>query len=362
MRRPSRRGGSAPAWLTLAVLLVGCSQPSRMRAPDDGGSSRDGAGDARADSGTDAAPPPPGTVRTVGPCDPGSIPGTTCTRLSIACPGLSDLAVDVRVTTPPAGAAKAVIVLGTGGGGQGFFEGSPPGAGLVTELAGGGFVVAQRKWDAPGWFQGGAGVRASSCRYATLLRWVDQTLHPPSVPLCALGSSGGAIEIAYGLARWDAADRLGGAILLGGPSMSRLDVVCPSVAPASWLDGDCRSLATRYGLTCPDSLYCTLQGAAGVVDTAWAPQHPCTDPQDPDVPALAGDGVLAPDSHLSYPQTKVRLLLGGDECSAAVLLYYDAITSDHVLQVVPGTPHNVTATDAGLAATRDAIRSACAQY
>jgi len=352
----------------IALVLAGCGEDNGPAPAADGSPALDAASpDAAAgDAGTDAATaaPPLGTITEIGSCDPGALAGTTCTRLAVACPGTSDLGVSVRVTAP-GGAVGATVVLGTGGAGTAHFEDSSAGAlALTTELVSAGFAVVRRAWDEPGWFAGTGGVRVSSCRYATLLRWVDERYRRTPAPLCAVGLSGGAIEIGYALARWDAADRLGGAILLGGPSMTQLDVVCPSVAPAEWLDRRCAELAATQGLSCGGMLYCTLQGAADVVDSAWSPAHPCTVSADAraDLAALASDGVLAPGARLAYPATRVRFVLGALECSATVLLYYDAITTDRALELPPGTPHDVLSTDAGLTATRAAIRAACAPF
>ena len=358
--------------LLLPLGSGACSNDSNNADGGAGGTSGSGASSSLGGHGgsglADAGPgdgggiPAPGTITEQGTCDPGG-QGATCTHLVVSCPGTEDLAVSVRARVP-AGSPRAVMFLSTGGGGQAYFADSGVAeAALGDELFAAGFVVIDHAWAAD-WFVGTAGMHALSCRYATLLRWVDETYHSAPAPLCALGLSGGSYEIGYALARWDGADRLAAAFLLGGPAVTDLDTLCPSVASSSWLDTGCAIFAEQHNLSCTTNLYCTLQnpGSATVVDGAWSPHRPCTDPADPTIGVLADDGVLAPDSRLNYPSTTVAFLLGADECAMPVYYYYDAIQSHTTLAQPLGTGHGVQETAAGMDATRAAIRASCAQY
>lgn len=350
-----------PLLLSLAAPLSAACSTTPQATPIDASVADGPAPDAVTAEG---GPLAPGSFVEIGPCDAGSRPSTTCTRVSVACPDTISLVASVRVTAP-AGAPRGTVVLGTGGAGQAFFDDTVPnGKPLEDDLADAGYVLVDRFWEDPGWFLGDAGLHAASCRYATLLRWVDDRHHAPSTPLCALGISGGAYEIGYALARWDGADRLTGALLLSGPAVTNLAEVCPSDAPPSWLDGGCQALAAKYDASCGPAQLCLLSdsGATAVVDESWTPNHPCSDPADPRLPDLAMDGVIAPGSRLSYPATKFRMLVGDQECAVPVLLYYDAIQSDRALQVVPGTGHGVTQTDSGIVATREAFLAACGPF
>ena len=358
----------------LAFAAYGCSsQDEGAAGGGDASSSGDTASEAAVVVESDAGEasttsdaghgiPAPGTVTTdATACDAGALPGATCRHVTVHCPGVSDLGVGLRAARPAA-AARATILVGGGGAGNGWLEDDPLAASLEKELVANGYVVVSRKWDDPGWFAGSAGLLASSCRYGTLLRWVDENVRAPSAPYCALGLSGGSYELGYALAHWDAADRLKGALLLAGPAVTRLDLVCPSVAPTSWTATDCHALAAKYALPCTGTIFCTLQSAADVVDSAWTPDHPCTDAGDPRVAALADDGIVAPSSRLAYPSTAVRMVLGADECGATELPYYDRITSDRGIAFPAATPHDVFTTDAGTAAAATAIREACVTY
>jgi len=354
------------AFTAVVVLLVaGCDDTGSgvgATSSSTGGSTGGSTVSSTSASSSSGGVMPGGTVTEVGTCDAGNIAGTQCTQLAVQCPGVAELEVGARVTQP-AGAVRGVITVQSGGGGNFFQEDFDPRShDFVQELVTAGFVVVSRSWAGVGWFEGSAGVRASSCRGATLLGWIDQHYRDASKPFCAMGFSGGAIELSYALARWDAADRLDGALIAAGPSMSQLDLVCPSVAPATWLNRDCGALAAKYGMSCGASLFCTLQGAAGVVDSAWTPAHPCTSAAEANVADLSEDSIVASDSRMSYPNTKVRFVSGALDCSATVLLYVDAITTDRSITLAPATAHDVLATDEGLAAMREAVKSSCASY
>ncbi len=341
------------AWI--ALLIAACSSgdpdaPSDARV--DTRLDADATLDAPRDDAdaSDARPDAtPGTWTEVGSCDAGPVPGTRCVELMVRCPDVDDLAVHVRTTTPRF-APSARMLIGNGGGGTtavddgGFAE-------MIARLVDDGFEVVRHAWSEPGWFAGRAGVRAASCRYATLLRAIAAR---DALPLCAVGYSGGAIEIGYALSRWDAASRLHGAVLVAGPSMSRLDLLCPSVGGVP--STECEEIATRHGLACGGALACTLQGAAMVVDSSWAPRTPCT---TDDGTSLADDGALSPTTRLSFPTTRVRMVLGAEECSVAPLLYWDAIDSEKALALVPGAGHVIHDAPGGIDAIERAISDTC---
>src|SRR5262249_50657847 len=110
---------------------------------------------------------------------------------------VADLGIALRIVRP-AGTPRATILVGSGGAGFAFLEADDPGAlTIMKELVQGGYIVVSRSWDFPGWFEGSRGMVASSCRYGTLLRWVDENLRAVSAPYCALGISGGSYEVGY---------------------------------------------------------------------------------------------------------------------------------------------------------------------
>jgi hypothetical protein len=347
-----------------AAALPACDANEPRTTPQEAGAPLGDAGTH--DAGPARGPTPQGTIEVLGECDAdGGLAGTACTQVSVRCPGVADLGASIRITRP-SGPARATLLVGSGGSGTAFLEETPQAASLLRELVDAGVVVVSRKWDVPGWFAGDKGMVASSCRYATLLRWVSETARAPDAPYCALGLSGGSYEVGYALARWDGADRLDGALLFAGPAVTRLDTVCPSVATAQWTDTDCPALAEKYGYTpsCGTAITCTSppNGSGAVVDSAWSPAHPCTDAADPNTSVLANDGIVSAASVLDYPRTKVRFVLGDLDCGVHVLLYYDRITSDRGLSLASNTPHDLFSTIDGVTKMRAALREACVSF
>lgn len=344
------------ALVSAGVFLAGCDSGSRPAdAGRDAGARDAGAAlDAAArDAGTDdaGAPRPATEIVEIGLCDAGSLTSTTCLALEVRSPAREPLGVELRVTEPNA-PARATLVVGTGGGGNAFADEASDPAVLLAQFRDAGYRIVQRRWASPGWFAGETGLYAASSAYAALLAWIDERFAGAS--LCAMGLSGGSIEIAFALARWDGADRLEGAVLLGGPSMSALDRVCPSVATSAWTVVECPALAAARGIACP-TLYCTLQGAAGTVDSSFS-DAPCSSGADPE--RLAAEGVVAPGARFAYP-TRLAFVVGADECSGSLLPFVEAVETEASFTLVPATPHDVWATAAGRAASYAAVLETC---
>src|SRR5438552_1853992 len=108
------------------------------------------------------------------PCQtgPGPIAGTTCRQLRVSCAGVKPILAQIRITEPAAGVPiRGTVVMGSGGGGAGFYGGEG-GRILVGDVAAMGFRVVDRSWDGEvGWISEEGGLRKQSCRYATLLTW-----------------------------------------------------------------------------------------------------------------------------------------------------------------------------------------------
>ncbi len=72
--------------------------------------------------------------------------------------------------------------------------------------------------------------------------------------------------------------------------------------------------------------------------------------------------MASPQEQLSYPQTAMRFIYGGIDCSEAVTLgrlYADAITSDSAIVVVPGVSHGIPSDAAGAQAVFDLLSTQC---
>lgn len=197
------------------------------------------------------------------------------------------------------------MVLTTGGDGTRFYRGAPPGVGqMLGTLVVEGFTTVEVAWDAPG-IWGDARARTLGCRYATVATWIGANIHQVGGVFIAQGTSGGAAQIAFGLAYYGLGEIVDLASLGGGPPF------CPLCVPA---------------------------------------------PGVPMEPLLSGT------PQLGYPRTAVRFFLGADEPTPEIAdnarAYFEAITSTKSMQTLPGTAHDIEFTPAGQAALLGAIREA----
>ncbi len=383
------RCSSVAALVGFVVVTGGCTAPAPF--VDDGG--LDGGIGASSDAGTSAdagAPaedagtpdggrraPADASVTSLGSCDAGfaSLAAPSrCEALEVTCEGLPPARVELVITEPPVGtAARGVLVFGEGGAGTDFTaSGRALDGGLVyreglRRLVLSGYIVVDRRWPG-GWFgQLGLGIGTPSCRYATLLRHLEQTLSQGR-PMCATGNSGGASELAYALTRWDGAERLRLAVLSGGPPMASLDVGCFGDAVSSTWRQDCATEWARTQTECPPATppRCTLRdrpfaAAPALVDTAYATANeprPCTAGSPTAQGALAADSVDAPDALTTFPRTRVRFLVGRMDCTEGPLLgmrLRRRLTSAIEERVIAGMRHPVADTAAGVDAVVAAL-------
>lgn len=370
--------GALRRCLLLALVLVGGCGGTDAETPDGGGGAADAGGDGAA-TGDGAMPDGAGSVDATPPIASGSVTDeagacqrgvgtlarTTCRRARVACPGVADMVVELRVTEPPAGVPRlGTVIFGTGGGGGGFYDQDATAQAMLARLAGRGFRVVQRAWNGAldGWLTGPGGVGALSCRYGALLGWVHQHLHAAgtALPMCASGNSGGSAEVAYALARWGGGELLDLAVPSGGPPMGRIDHGCLDGADPTWV-AECRALVPAASFTC-GQVSCAYNGSQQIIDNAYTPAQPCGQALAAQRATFLADSVLAPGALLAYPRTRVHFVMGAQDCSEAVslgLLWHRAISTDKQLTIVPATPHAVFSTSAGAAAIEDAIVQGC---
>ena len=168
-------------------------------------------------------------------------------------------------------------------------------------------MTVEVKWEDPGIWEGDSRAITLACRYATVARWIYDNLHEggEATLFVAQGGSGGAAQIAFGLAHYGLDEIIDLANLGGGPPF------CP-----------------RCGGT----------------------------PEYPREPLLSGN------PRVNYPSTTVRFFLGENEPTQYIIdnsnEYFNAITSEKTMQIVPNTEHGVLFTQEGTAALIAAVREA----
>lgn len=321
----------------IVALIAGCSpagdQPDAPAAPADGGAAIPDA----------SGGPALGTVTPTAEACTTQNALPSCVVVDVSCAGLPDRRVELNIHDPQPGVTpRGTIVMGSGGNGTGFYLNPEYGQETADALTAAGYRLIDRSWDGPeGWYgDTDAGLRASSCRYATLLTWVKETyLLGPAY--CATGNSGGSAEIGYALTNWQRSEILDLAVPTGGPAVTRLDLICLGQDDQDWLAA-CDAFIDDSQWSCAPT--CTV-----------APDHEvCTIIQDPSAESLRADSVFFEGAPLDYGAMRLHFLYGTADCGPNVpssMNWATAVTSDVEIEIVDGMPHPTMTTPIG----RDAM-------
>jgi len=273
-------------------------------------------------------------------CPAGRLEATRCYALEISCPDIPDYTAYVKIISPsrPQGA----IIFTTGGNGNYLYEKYEYGGVAVQEVVSSGYTAVQLTFGAPfsngpGWqhYAGGKGVRAASCRYATVAHWVYE--QGAGRPLCATGNSAGGQNISEGLAHYGLGDYLTFAEITSGPPFNRVDYACIDNVPP----------ATEYCSGSDVGMGVGLGNATDFIDPAYpgpwcssaAQNHSTLREQ-----LFLSDSVTSPDAVLSYPNTKIRFLFGGQDTTSAIrqgMNYQSRIVQRTTYGCVQDAPHSL---------------------
>ena len=185
---------------------------------------------------------------------------------------------------------------------------------MIATFTGDGLTVVQLRWDPPG-IWGGPQARTFACRASTAMKWINDTLHSGgrSRLFAGQGTSGGASQIAFGLAHYGLGEFLDLANLGGGPP------ICP---------------------------LCASGGQA----------------PEPLLPSARFPNASNRDALASYPATLVHFFIGDQEPTPDIVsdatTYFGLITSPKLMTTVPGTGHTIESTQAGIDAYTASVQSA----
>jgi hypothetical protein len=278
-------------------------------------------------------------------CPSGGLVGSACYALAVSCPGIPDYDVYLK-TIAPSSSPEGVVTLIPGGTSTDIFEHFfAYGSVTVQNLVDARFLVVEVTFGSPfndtekGWQTNvaGAGVRAASCRYATVTAWVKNNL-ASQVPLCAAGVSAGSQQIGEGLAHYGLDRYLAFAELASGPPFNRVDIACISSLDVHAVEY-CSGVDTDMGVG--------LGNAENFVDPAypgpWCSQDIATGDDLHQAEFLA-DSVTSPDALLAYPATNLWFLYGSLDESAAINQgenYRLKITTPTQAGCVPNAPHQI---------------------
>ncbi|MCU1300173.1 MAG: hypothetical protein JWQ87_457 [Candidatus Sulfotelmatobacter sp.] len=273
--------------------------------------------------------------------------GGTCYSIALSCPGIADLNGYLWVNQPPLTPIGAVL-LTAGGNSEGLYA-DPNiyihGADVVNGLLAASYITVQTSFGGlftttqpSGWQTGPGGIRRVACRYITLAQWVQQNIGPSGKSLCATGNSSGSILISYALAHY------------GGTSMFNM-VEPTSGSPISRLDYSCE--CNQLNLTDPCDSSQQLTQCAGpmnaqkYIDPAY-PAPICSQAVQSHSTAntqqFLSDSILSPEGTLSYPNTSVHFVWGGQDFSSAPVMgqeWQQKITTTNTASCVADAPHNL---------------------
>jgi hypothetical protein len=197
-----------------------------------------------------------------------------------------------------------------------------------------------------------AGPASLACRTSSLVQWtytnLYQKLRIPAHPVgvcgfCLTGNSGGAAAITYAISRYGLSSIVDAAIPSSGPPLASIEKGCTMLQADSayWYEGWARAL---------------IDGAYG-----YAGAGPCATNSTSFATRWEADGVNDGGQY-SLPTTRVHFIFGGADTSEAVAhgkdylrLLTDSGSPLVSSETVPGMPHDISDSTAGLAALTAAI-------
>ena len=364
MNRPTAKtwgGFVVPLLLAVALGAVACGNgsPRHDRTPPITPSTTT----ASPTVTTTGNPAPPGKLGTVKPGPFTSFhctPGFRCREFVVTCPGVQDPARAMLEQQQPQGSPRGVVLYFSGETGQRPWvdpSAAPQTVGFMRSVAKAGLMNVMVAWEDP-WLVSAPGEEAGparlACRAASLIRYVHDSLFEPlgvhpapeTCGFCVAGESGGAGEVAYALSRYGLARDIDAAVMSGGMPFASIEKGCLKTTTPYW-----------YGPT-----------AAAFVDAGYgfspSQRGPCASARASFKPRWVADSVNGPDAVLSYPSTRLEIIVGAEDASSAVPLGLDYIAALHAagtpslhVRTVPGLAHGLASDPGGLAAVREALLS-----
>ncbi len=304
--------------------------------------------------------------------------GSTCYQVNTSCDGVPDLSVYLKVNQPT-GTAVGTVMFGTGTGGSALYDNDPPdffngttngGLAVVQSVLNAGFTTVQVTFGSPfndktpdGWLTGPGGPRRAACRYATVSQWVYQNIHNSNTaaPLCATGNSGGSAAIAYALNDYGMDSIFSMVEETSGPPMARLDQGC---APPSSSACQPHQFTCNAGDPVENLSSCYTTDEAGIIDMAY-PQPLCKNAVNgatPPAGLFLSDSILGAPAR-SFPKTRVHVLFGGQDLSAAVeqgMTWFNSVGGTTSSQsCVSDAPHPIPSAADGAATIASDIQTMC---
>ena len=338
-----------------------------------------------------------GTVTPLGACTqalPTLLAGARCEEVRVSCPGMADATARLMIGEPTGGPTRGTVLFGSGSSGATLMEQATvrdgpngPTSAFVDELEdlrADGYRVIERAWQGGngnpggddctgaagsfdvtvdrGWIRGTEGPDAAACRYATLVTWLHER-HDADGAYCAVGFSGGSMELGMVMTRWQRAPLLDQALFVSGP-VATFDSSCLGDAA---LTASCATITAAHAWECGASgPSCTLaDDIRCLVDRSYAGEQVCMG-DAADAPRLLGDSVLAPGAPTSFPTTRLGVILGLRDCGSGAAIggadFATRVTGEGgppTVDHVAGAGHTVHRDPAGAARLAQRVREGC---
>jgi hypothetical protein len=269
-------------------------------------------------------------------CASGGVTGSACYSLTVSCPGVADIHVEVKSSAPSGNPSGTVVFIG-GGGATGFYEGYTYGANIIDSVVKGGYTAVQVSFPdlSLGWLTGPGGTRALACRPATAFRWMYDNAHTggATAPFCAHGESAGSTAITDSMSHFGMASFLSMVEPAAGPPLARIDNGCLCQQPP--IAGPCSSTLIPQ---------CYEPDVKTIVDTTY-PTPLCTEGNASDTATFVHDSVLSgSDTLLAFPNTDVHQLIGDLDLTAAVPEAYEwsqSVSTKKITECVANSGHSM---------------------
>lgn len=296
---------------------------------------------------------------------PGNAQGDAYTkrRLTVAVPGLADLACDIAYK---GAATKGTVLFLAGEGGDTWWTAAgPTQEGWIEAVRALGWQVVQTKWTAS-WFGAVSGqqtgIAQMAARPAAVINWVHDNL-ASTARFVVTGNSGGASAVAYALTHYNLASKVDHLIPTSGPPHADLARGCLLQGGFDYSQTAQQNVDEAYG-------YLTTGGPCDLADATWERRwhldsvihgphrsfpntdvdiaYGTADTMDPQVKARVDEtlNVIAAKTRRRYRVPNVGHKLANDASGRytirAILETLPVIRQDRAAQVASGTSVSAT--------------------
>jgi hypothetical protein len=250
----------------------------------------------------------------------GGVPGGTCYKLEVNCPGIASIPMALKVNTP-SGTAIGTAMFTVGGGNTVWYDQHfTYGPNAIEMVQSAGYTTVQtnfmfkpsRRGGVPfaGWLTGPGGARALSCRWATVAVWVQSNLAQPSTPFCATGNSAASAAAGYAIGDYGLGSMFTMLEETSGPPLTHIDRGCLCNSP-------------KEDTTCGQGYIseCYGQDAQMFIDPSYD-NHQCSQAEMTHHTSYEAqflhDSLDSTDATLNFPTTYIHFVFGGLDNTGAV--------------------------------------------